>query len=82
MKNPIAKPMGGVIVVNPMDEKFEFTENHTMENLLKRAVVNARPFRGTGYRWACVAAVFSCTPATAKGLCKHFGLDANKGVTR
>ena len=63
-----------------MNKKFEFTGDCTAEKLVERAVKNARPMRGTAFRWAVVKMVFGCGSTTATRLCKHFGLDPDEGV--
>ena len=64
-----------------MEKNFNFT-GQSVEKILENAVRNAKSFRGTTFRWGCVALALGCQKDTAIALCKHFNLNPNDGVTR
>ena len=82
IKNLVAPGRPDARLATPMEKKFDFSGTHAAEKLVERAVRNAKPMRGTAWRWIVVANTFGCTPATAKGLCRHFGMNPDDGVAR
>lgn len=54
------------------------------DELLSRAVKNARARRGTGYcsRWVAVSELFCMGSTYSQALCRRFGLDPDEQVRR
>lgn len=63
-----------------MEKKFNFDGEYTAEKMVERAVRNARPIRGTAWRWAVVMNTFGCGSTVASRLCSHFKLDPEERV--
>lgn len=55
---------------------FQFVGDYSMENMIERAVKNARPkCYGKSPRWVGVMDTFHYGSTTSAQLCAHFGLD-------
>jgi hypothetical protein len=63
----------------------DWTPGLTDEDLLRRAVANARSRNTRGfehYRWVAVKEAFSLGSTYAKALCQRFGIDPDEMLRR
>ena len=60
---------------------FDFSGEYSMEKMIERAVINARPHcYGPLPRWVAVRDTFTWGSTTSAALCRHFGLDPHEMV--
>lgn len=75
------KAAGGIGTSKPIKEKLEFIGDYSMENMIRRAVMNAKHnFPKTEFNWCAVQKVFGYGSTTSIQLCEHFGLNPWKEV--